>query len=290
VTTYNEGGEQYEVHVRARAEDRVNSSDLASLTVPSNRLGALPLENLATLQNGEAPTQIDRYQRQRQVTVLANLLPGFSQTPVMGGMQQAAADLGMPASYQIRFTGGSREMGRAAGNFLMAFGLSLVFMYLILAAQFESWLHPVTILLSLPMTLPFALLSIVLVGQSMNIMSALGLFVLFGVVKKNAILQIDQANQLKAAGMPTRDAVIQACRNRLRPILMTTSAFVAGMVPLVVSGGIGAGTNRSIGFVIIGGQTLALLLTLVATPVAYSLFDQARARRREATPEAIAAP
>ncbi len=287
VTTYNEGGEQYEVHVRARAEDRASSSDLAALTVPSTRLGAIPLENVALVRDGVAPTQIDRYQRQRQVTILTNLLPGFSQTPVMATMQRAAADLKMPASYQIRFTGQSREMGRAAGNFMLAFGLSLIFMYLILAAQFESWLHPVTILLSLPLTLPFALLSIFLVGQSMNIMSALGLFVLFGVVKKNAILQIDQANQLRAAGMPTTDAVIRACRNRLRPILMTTSAFVAGMVPLVLSGGTGAGTNRSIGFVIIGGQSLALLLTLIAIPVAYSLFDQlrARVRRREARPQ-----
>ena len=279
VTTYNEGGEQYEVHLRARAEDRASTSGLAGLTVPSTRLGSIALENLAMLRSGEAPTQIDRYQRQRQVTVLTNLLPGFSQTPVMAAMQQAAADLKMPASYQVRFTGQSREMGRAAGNFVLAFGLSLIFMYLILAAQFESWLHPVTILLSLPLTLPFALLSIFMVGQSVNIMSALGLFVLFGVVKKNAILQIDQANRLLATGMPTTEAVIRACRNRLRPILMTTAAFVAGMVPLVLSGGPGAGTNRSIGFVIIGGQSLALLLTLVATPVAYSLFDQARRMR-----------
>jgi HAE1 family hydrophobic/amphiphilic exporter-1 len=275
VTTYNEGGEQYEVHLRARPEDRVKDSDLGTLTVPSSRLGAIALENLASLRRGDAPTQIDRYQRQRQVTVYANLLPDVSQTPVMAAMQTGAADLQMPVSYQTRFTGQSREMGRAAGNFLLAFGLSLIFMYLILAAQFESWLHPVTILLSLPLTLPFALLSIFIVGQSVNIMSALGLFVLFGVVKKNAILQIDQANQLLATGMPTTEAIIRACRNRLRPILMTTAAFVAGMVPLVLSGGPGAGTNRSIGFVIIGGQSLALLLTLVVTPVAYSLFDQA---------------
>ncbi len=212
------------------------------------------------------------------MSVYASLLPGVSATPVMAAIRDATDSLRMPVSYKTRFTGTSREMGRAAYNFLLAFGLSLIFMYLILAAQFESWLHPITILLSLPLTLPFALLSIVLVGQSMNIMSALGLFVLFGVVKKNAILQIDNANQQLAAGLAPHDAVVLACRNRLRPILMTTAAFVAGMVPLVVSSGAGAGPTRSIGFVIIGGQSLVLLLTLVATPVAWSLFNQASTR------------
>ncbi|MEW5984129.1 MAG: efflux RND transporter permease subunit [Acidobacteriota bacterium] len=273
VTTYNEGDEQYEVHLRALPAFRRTEADVGGLTVPSARLGSVPLVDIATYRRGAAPAEIQRLNRERQVTLYANLLPGTSQVTVMGAMEGAAAALGMGPEYRTRFAGRSRELGRTAQAFVLAFLLSLVFMYLILAAQFESWLHPITILLSLPLTLPFALVSIIVTGQSLNIFSALGLLVLFGVVKKNAILQIDRANQLREQGMERHQAVVQASRDRLRPILMTTMSFVAGMIPLVVSGGDGSGTNRAIGFVIIGGQTLVLVLTLVVTPVAYSLFD-----------------
>jgi HAE1 family hydrophobic/amphiphilic exporter-1 len=279
VTTFNDGGEQYEVHLRAREEDRTTEQAIAALTVPSSRLGSVSLDNLATFERDAAPATISRIARQRQVTIVANMLPGTSQGAVQQRIAELAQEIGMTPDYRAGFTGRSRELNRTATAFLSAIVLSLVFMYLILAAQFESWLHPVTILLSLPLTLPFALLSIVIFGQSLNIFSGLGLLVLFGVVKKNSILQIDHANQLRAAGLSTRDAVVQASRDRLRPILMTTLAFVAGMVPLVLTHGVGSATNHAIGWVVIGGQTLVLVLTLVVTPVAYSLFDDVQERR-----------
>jgi HAE1 family hydrophobic/amphiphilic exporter-1 len=279
VTTYNEAGEQYEVHLRAEGQNRDSEAAIGRLTVPSIRLGSVPLENIASFTRGEAPSDIRRLNRQRQVTVAANMLPGTSQSTAQAQMSEAAATLGLGSEYQMGYTGRSRELNRTASAFLQALALSLIFMYLVLAAQFESWLHPVTILLSLPLTLPFALISIVIFGQSLNIFSALGMLVLFGVVKKNSILQIDHANQLRAAGLDARAAIIQACRNRLRPILMTTLAFVAGMIPLVVTSGVGSATNHAIGYVVIGGQTLVLALTLVVTPVTYSLFEDAREKR-----------
>ena len=272
-TTFNEGSEQYEVWVRAVNNYRTDVEGLGRMIVPSAKLGWVTLDRLVTVKEGTGPSSIERTNRQRQVTLLANTKPGGSAASITSEIDKIVRDLQLPSGYRTGYVGQSKEMGKAAFYFLLAFMLSFVFMYIVLAAQFESFIHPVTILLTLPLSIPFGILSLLIAGQTVNIFSGLGLLLLFGVVKKNAILQIDHTNNLRAKGMSRYDAIIQANRDRLRPILMTTIALVAGMIPLVIATGAGAGTNRSIGVLVVGGQTLCLLLTLLAVPVFYSIFD-----------------
>lgn len=276
VSTYSEGTQQYDVVVQADEKFRRTRQNLQYFTVSSSKGTPVDLERLVTMTEARSPSSIARLNRQRVVTISSSLPPNASEADALTKLQQYVKDLNLPPEYTSGVQGQSKELQRAYSSFLLAFLLSFVFMYLILAAQFESFIHPVTILLTLPLSIPFALLSTAIAGQTLNIFSALGILLLFGIVKKNAILQIDHTNTLRGKGMGRYDAIIQANRDRLRPILMTTIALVAGMLPLVVGSGAGAATNRSIGILVVGGQSMCLLLTLLAVPVFYSLFDDAQ--------------
>ena len=275
-STYPEAGEEYDIRIRAKAEFRVDASSLNLMNVPSIKYGNVPLGSVVRWVEGTAPSQIRRYSRERQITLLANAAPGVGEDKVTQRIEAKFKELNAPANYRLQPTGRSKSQAETGAGFLLAIGMAFVFMYLILAAQFESWLYPGIILASLPLTVPFALIALKLFGQSLNLFSMLGLLVLFGVVKKNGILQVDHTNSLRAKGYDKMTSLLEANRDRLRPILMTTIAFVAGMLPLILSKGIGSGFNRATASIVIGGQTLSLLLTLLAVPVLHSWVDDVR--------------
>jgi len=265
--------ENYDVRLRLAAGYRDDPEKIPTLLLPSRSDRLVELRSLATLESGLAAARIDRVDRSRDARVRGNIAPGHALADRMQALLAEADAMGMLPGYHVTVRGAGREFERTYTEFIFAFLLSIVFMYMILASQYEHLIHPVTILLSLPLAIPFALLSLWLSGEQLNLYSALGILVLFGVVKKNAILQIDYMNQLRSRGFNQYDAVIQGCRDRLRPILMTTLSLVAGMLPLWLGTGPGAEERRAVAVVVIGGQTLSLALTLLVTPVAYSLLD-----------------
>jgi HAE1 family hydrophobic/amphiphilic exporter-1 len=265
--------EEYDVEVRLQDADRNSPETVSKLYVPSSKTGLVRLDNVVHLREGQSAYRIEGLDRQRQVAIRANVAPGYALADRLPEMDKAAEALHMPATYSTTVIGRGREFNRTMREFLLAFALSVVFMYMILASQFESLVHPITILLSLPLAVPFGFISLWFFQDTLNLYSALGILVLFGVVKKNSILQVDHTNNLRREGMERLPAIMQANRDRLRPILMTTLTLVAGMLPLALGTGPGAEERRSIAIIVIGGQSLSLLLTLIVTPVAYSIFD-----------------
>jgi hydrophobic/amphiphilic exporter-1 (mainly G- bacteria), HAE1 family len=269
---YAEAGQVYPIRISADVPEGATPEELLETPFLSSPGVTVPLGSVVDTRQLSGPREIEHFNGRRQVTVSANLLPDASLGGVAARLDAKMRSLRLPSVYHLGTSGIAEQVSKTKDAFTKAFTMAFVFMFLVLAAQFESWVDPVTILLSLPLTVPFALISIILLHGSLNPLTYLGILVLFGVVKKNAILQVDRANRLRSLGMEPRAAILNASLGRLRPILMTTIAFVAGMIPLAVSRGVGAATNQSISTAIIGGQMLSLLLTLVAIPVVYSLF------------------
>jgi len=287
VGTYKEADDQYDVWLRAGAHDRDTQEALGEIMMRAGNGARFPLQtnaniseaslvqlaNFVKLEEARGPNQIDRFQRQRKVTIVGNLGPGYPLADAVQSVKDVLKGMNLPPEYQVIFTGRAKQLVETFQNFLIAFGLAMVFMYMILAAQFEHFVHPVSILLAVPLSLPFALVTMIALNEPLNIYAIFGLFMLFGIVKKNGILQIDYTNTLRARGMDREEAILQANRTRLRPILMTTMMLVASMIPIALGTGPGSGGRASMAKVIIGGQMLCLLLTLLVTPVSYSIFD-----------------
>jgi HAE1 family hydrophobic/amphiphilic exporter-1 len=265
--------EQYDVQLRLSQPDREDIATITRLYVPRAGAGLVRLDNLVLVAPAISASRIDRLDRQRQVSLRAQIAPGFALADRLEALNGAVREMNLPPEYTTAVSGRGRELERTFTQFIWAFLLSIIFMYRILASQYDSTIHPFTILLSLPLSIPFALFSLWLTGNTLNLYSALGILVLFGVVKKNSILQIDHMNRLRGEGADRLVAIMRANRDRLRPILMTTLALVAGMLPLALGTGPGAEERRAVAVVVIGGQTLCLLLTLLVTPVAYSMFE-----------------
>jgi hydrophobic/amphiphilic exporter-1 (mainly G- bacteria), HAE1 family len=281
----------YDVELRLVGIDRRDTESISQLYVRTNPEAPLitstqrasigqnapaPLtriENVVNFQFKDATARIDRLDRQRMVSVRANIASGYALADRIEALRSVAEEIGIPDGFEIRVLGRGRELDRTLTEFKWTLLLSIVFMYIVLAAQFEHLIHPLTILFTLPLAVPFGLLSLYWGSETLNVYSALGVLVLFGVVKKAAILQVDHTNVLRSKGMNRLDAIMQANRDRLRPILMTTIAFVAGMLPLLIANGPGAEERRSIAVLAAGGQTLSLVLTLIAVPVIYSFLD-----------------
>ncbi len=266
-----------QLYVRTRPSARLIASVAGASAGPSNPMSAqnfyTRIDNVVRFRFGDAPSRIDRLDRQRMVALRANLAPGFALTDRIQAIQKVADEIGVPIGFETRVMGRGRELEKTLQEFRWTFLMSAIFMYIVLAAQFEHMIHPLTILFTLPLAVPFGLFSLYLGSESLNVYSALGILVLFGVVKKAAILQIDHTNALRASGLDRATAILQANRDRLRPILMTTISFVAGLTPLLIATGPGAEERRSIAVLTVGGQTLSLLLTLLAVPVIYSYLD-----------------
>jgi HAE1 family hydrophobic/amphiphilic exporter-1 len=272
ISFYKEGPEQYPVKIRVLEDQRRDIGEIGRLTVPS-ATGQVRIDNIATIERGLGPTTLQRSDRQFAVSLIADVAPGHALDEASNDVRGLLAGLKMPPTMSFKLQGQSKILDETTANLVMAISLAMIFVYMVLASQFESFLQPVVIMLVMPIAVPFALFTLWVTGRTLNLWSALGMLLLLGIVKKNSILQVDYANVLRARGLPLREAIVESCRTRLRPILMTTTAIVAGLIPTSLGIGIGGSGRAVIALTIIGGQSLCLFLTLLLVPVAYVKFD-----------------
>ena len=272
ISYYREGTEQYPVKIRVLESQRRDIGAIAQLTVPSPG-GPVRIDNIAQIERGLGPSMLQRFNHQFSINLSSDVAPGHALDEASADIRRLIAGLNMTPEYSVKLTGQTKILEDTTTNLIMAIGLASVFVYMVLAAQFESFVQPIVIMLVLPLSIPFALFTLWATGRTLNLWSALGILLLLGIVKKNSILQVDYANVLRSRGMPLEQAIVEACRTRLRPILMTTAAIIAGLIPTALGIGIGGAQRSAIAVTIIGGQSLCLFLTLLLVPVAYVKFD-----------------
>ncbi|MCA3000960.1 MAG: efflux RND transporter permease subunit [Rhodocyclaceae bacterium] len=277
VTRFKQDGEQYDVIVQVTPDDRNTPTDISDIFVRSRSGDMVPLSNVTTLREGVSPRNLNHFNRLRSATVNAEIAPGYSLKEALDVMDAAAAKV-LP-QVQTDVLGQSREFKEGAATLLTSFALALCFIYLVLAAQFESFVDPFVILLTVPLSITGALMALWLTNNSLNVFSKIGLITLVGLITKHGILIVEFANQLQEQGKSVREAVIEAAVLRLRPILMTTGATVLGALPLAIASGAGAESRQQIGWVIVGGMTLGTLLTLFVVPTFYTVFARGHQRR-----------
>ncbi|HEX6959387.1 MAG TPA: efflux RND transporter permease subunit [Ferrovibrio sp.] len=283
VTRFKQNGKQYDVIVQIADVARTNPEDLSKIYVRGSGGQMIQLSNLVDVRESLTARELTRMSQLRAADITANVAPGYSEGEALAQMVEAARKV-VPASVQIDYYGQSREFMQASGDIYFTFILALIFIYLVLAAQFESFIDPLIIMLTVPLSMTGALLALKLGGGTMNIYSQVGLVTLVGLITKNGILIVEFANQLQDQGRGRLEAVVEAAGMRLRPILMTTAAMVLGAVPLAAAMGAGAESRNQIGLVIVGGLLLGTLLTLFVVPTAYTLL----ARERRLMPESAA--
>ena len=249
----------------------------------------VPLQSLVRIREAVSPRELNHFNQRRAVTVTASLAPGYSLGEALDALDGIAAEV-LPVGYSTELNGISREFRASAGALGLVFGLALLFIFLVLSAQFESYIDPLVILLSVPLSMVGALLALRLAGGTLNVYSQIGLVTLVGLISKHGILIVEFANQLREQGRDMREAVIEAATLRLRPILMTTGAMVLGALPLALARGAGAESRQQIGWVIVGGMTLGTLLTVFVVPTVYTLLARRAVPGENKTPALIDMP